>query len=310
MKNNISIIIPTYNGAHKITHILDALSQQTYQDFEIIIVVDGSTDNTKEVLTKIKQSFDNLTIIYQPNGGRSVSRNRGVAAAQGDYLLFFDDDMRPTPPAVAQHLAHVEKHPNSILVGTQIEEWDVLKNDIQHYKGYLSRKWESEAFNPQTEGKQDPKQPFLTAAHTSMPKAIFEKLGGFDERLTDSEDFDLAVKASLAGIPIYFRPDIIAWHDDFITCQSYIKRQREYKNAHVKLRQIAPERYKNFPQHAPAKPTFPKNIVYSFFGNRFWVRLIDSPRNPLKYLPKSLRYRIYDWVITGLGVHFTNRKIQ
>ncbi len=310
MANRISIIVPTYNGANKIPHILEALSQQSIQDFEIIVVVDGSTDNTQEVLTKIKQSFHNLHIIYQANGGRSVSRNRGVAAAKGDYLFFFDDDMRPTPSVLAQHLAHAEKYPDSILVGTTLEDERILSSDIQYYKSFLSRKWSKEASNPETEGRQDPKQPFLTAAHCSMPKALFEKLEGFDERLTDSEDFDLAVKAVQAHIPIYFRPDIIAWHDDFITCQSYIKRQREYSKSHLKLRQVAPERYKDFPQYTAIKPDFPKNIVYSFFARQYWVKLIDSPQNLLKYLPKALKYRIYDWVITGLGVHFTERKIN
>jgi len=308
LANSISVIVPTYNGAKKLPHILEALRQQTVKDFEIIIVVDGSTDHTKEILEKHSKYFTNLNILYQENGGRSISRNHGVATAKGEYLLFFDDDMRPVPFAISQHLAHIQAHPDTILVGAQVEEWEVLESDIQHYKGYLSRKWSGASYNPQTEGLQDPKQPYLTAAHFSISKTLFDKLGGFDELLTDSEDFDLAIKAIKANIPIYFRPDIIAWHDDFITCQSYIKRQREYTKSHQKLRQLYPERYQNYPQHSPNKPSFIKNIIYSFFGTRYWVRTIDG-YNWLKYLPKSLRYRVYDWVITGLGIHFTERKI-
>ncbi len=308
MKIDLSVIVPSYNGAAKLPNILEALQQQTDQDFELVIVVDGSTDHSEAVLTQYSKNFQYIKIIYQPNGGRSVSRNRGVEEANGNYLLFFDDDMRPVPSAIAQHKAHITQHPRAILVGAQIEDWKVLQNDVQHYKGFLSRKWSSQTYQPDRQGRLGRDSIYLTAAHFSIAKAVFEQLGKFDENLTDSEDFDLAVRAVKAGIPIYFRPDIVAWHDDFITCQSYIKRQREYLASHQKLRKLKPELYKDFPQHLPAPLTFPKKQVYQFFAKPYWVRTIDG-QNWLKYLPKAIRYRVYDWVITGLGVHFKERNI-
>lgn len=309
MTINLSIIIPTYNGAAKLPNILKALQQQSDQDFELIIVVDGSTDNSMEVLAQYNKNFGQIKIIYQSNGGRSVSRNRGVAEASGAYLLFFDDDMRPSPNVVAQHKAHIAQYPNAILVGAQIEDWEAIQNDVQRYKGTLSRKWSEQTYQTTTQGLLGKEAVYLTAAHFSIAKAVFEQLGSFDENLTDSEDFDLAVRAVNANIAIYFRPDILAWHDDFITCQSYIKRQREYLASHQKLRQLKPDLYKDFPQHLPKPLTFPKKQVYQFFAQPYWVRTIDG-QNWLKYLPQAIRYRIYDWVITGLGVHFREKEIK
>lgn len=85
---SLSLIIPTYNGAHKIVNLLDSLKEQTLQPNEIIIVIDGSTDNTIEVLQTYKQFFTNLTIIEQENQGRACVRNNGAKIAKSDYYNY------------------------------------------------------------------------------------------------------------------------------------------------------------------------------------------------------------------------------
>lgn len=87
----ISVVIPLYNKAHTIVNTLNSVLQQIYQNFEIIIVNDGSTDNSVEI---IKQHFvdDRIRIINQKNAGVSVARNRGVEEAQSEYIAFLDGD--------------------------------------------------------------------------------------------------------------------------------------------------------------------------------------------------------------------------
>ncbi|MFA6391396.1 MAG: glycosyltransferase family A protein [Patescibacteria group bacterium] len=86
----ISIIIPTYQHGQALKQCLDSLFAQTYQDFEIIVVNDGSTDNTKIVLEHYK---DRIKVINQANSGSNAARNNGSKSAIGDYLLFCDADI-------------------------------------------------------------------------------------------------------------------------------------------------------------------------------------------------------------------------
>src|SRR6187397_1060160 len=100
-KMSTSVIIPTYNGAHKVVNVLRALEQQTHLPDEVVVVIDGSTDNTAELLRTNTFKLPSLRIIEQPNGGRAQVRNRGAKEASQDLLIFFDDDMRPVPQSVA-----------------------------------------------------------------------------------------------------------------------------------------------------------------------------------------------------------------
>ncbi len=90
----ISIIIPTYNHARELELCLASIRAQTFQDFEIIVVDDGSVDNPEQVV----RHYSNLIFIRQPNMGAAAARNRGFERAQGEYVIFVDADvvMKPT----------------------------------------------------------------------------------------------------------------------------------------------------------------------------------------------------------------------
>src|SRR5687768_10186088 len=137
----VSVIIPTYNGADKIPFIIKALEHQTFKEFEVLVVVDGSTDNTLEVLNNIKPTFSSFKVLSQENKGRASVRNTGVKNANGDLLIFFDDDMLPIESCVVAHVAHHEKYPNSILTGGLIEEVNFKSPEILKFKSFLSGKW-------------------------------------------------------------------------------------------------------------------------------------------------------------------------
>lgn len=299
----VSIIVPSYNGAHKLPNILKALEAQTVQDFETIVVVDGSTDNTREVLESTQWQL-NLQVVYRENGGRAVVRNAGVVAAKGDLLIFFDDDMRPTPVCVELHLAHHAQYSASILVGSQLEDFEKVSSDFQQFKAELSRTWAPfDNF-----GQIPANQPFITAANFSLSKTLFERLEGFDERLTDAEDFDLAVRAVGEQVPLYFNNKVLAWHDDFVTCSGLIKRHRQYHQSHITLQELKPDLYQKYDQYKTAKIGRFKKIIYWFFAQKFWRWSIDK-FNWLRILPKQLRYKIYNIVLTGYSVYFIDKKI-
>jgi len=100
----ISIIIPVYNGEKTINRTLDSLIQQTCNEFEVIVIDDGSTDKTKDILKNYKALFKNanrqIKIINQENSGVSVARNRGIIEARGKYVAFLDSDDYLSPSMV------------------------------------------------------------------------------------------------------------------------------------------------------------------------------------------------------------------
>ena len=105
----ISVVIPTYQRRTSIQRALDALGRQTLPatEFEVIVPIDGSDDGTKEMLDGFQAPF-RLTAIWQPNQGRAAARNAGTRLANGELIVFLDDDMEPVPGFLQ---AHLDAHP-------------------------------------------------------------------------------------------------------------------------------------------------------------------------------------------------------
>jgi glycosyltransferase involved in cell wall biosynthesis len=108
----VSIVIPTYNRANRVVQTLDSIFAQTYSYFEVIVVDDGSTDNTIQVLEEYKQQTPRkeiaFTIVRQANAGAPVARNKGLSMAKGEYIVFFDSDD-------LMHKSRIEKQTKCIL---------------------------------------------------------------------------------------------------------------------------------------------------------------------------------------------------
>ncbi|MCA8833416.1 glycosyltransferase family 2 protein [Hymenobacter pini] len=295
----VSVIIPSYNGAAKLPNILAAIQQQLTAPHEVIVVVDGSTDNTAEVLQSYQTRMANLRVVMQENKGRAAVRNRGAAEATGQLLVFFDDDMRPQPECLTAHVAHHQQYPGSLAVGMQQEEMLPGNSDFQNYKASLSRKWLEKYVAIPDGVPMDPQGLFVSAANLSVPATVFQQISGFDSVLRDIEDFDLGMRASEQGFPIYFLRNAIAWHDDFVTCGRYVNRLREYRKAHAILAGHRGELYYKYLPGAAQKPQGIKAAVFRLLAAPGWVKLVDG--NSLQVLPRAARYKLYDLVITAQG---------
>ncbi len=123
-----SIIIPTYNRAHLISKSVDSVIEQTFYDWELIIVDDGSTDNTKALVDNYCNIDNRIRYIYQENAERSAARNNGINNAKGEYVCFLDSDDYYLP----NHLLNLSKHISSdetiYYVGLVIEKDGKLTN--------------------------------------------------------------------------------------------------------------------------------------------------------------------------------------
>jgi glycosyltransferase involved in cell wall biosynthesis len=294
MKNLVSVIISTYNGAKKIPFLLEALKHQTFVDFEIIIMIDGSTDDTVQKLKEFSACFNKMRVLVQENSGRTKVKNRGAKEASGDLLIFYDDDVVPIQDSIEMHVKRFFESPERLITGNPIELFDPTKTDIQNYKANLTTVWVEKYKDSIVSMNQN--NLFFTASNCSMSRVIFEHLGGFDERLTDAEDYDIAYRALQMGTIVYFDRANKVIHNDPITCVSYIKRLREYQIAHGKLAALYPERKET---RLYRETNILKRFAYRLFAQYFLVRLIDQER--LFFMPKRIRYKLYTIVIHSLG---------
>lgn len=291
-----SVIIPTYNGAHKILTALRALERQTKQPDEVIVVIDGSTDNTEMILRDASLSLRNFRVISQQNQGRAGVRNSGARQATGDILVFLDDDMKPEPAWLASHMDHHRMNPDTILTSVAIDLYEGGMTDFQQFKLSISRKWAAELDDYDQKAIPAAKV-FITAANFSVPRSIFLSLNGFNTILNDGEDYDLAIRATRKGIPIFYRKEAFGWHLEQSSCAYTIRRNRNYYEAGKILLDANPEIYGPIFGHRREEPKTLKAKLFRFFAQKFWIDTIDA--NRWTWLPRSARYKLYDIVLTA-----------
>lgn len=294
-----SVIVPSYQGEKKIGNLIASLLLQDFKAFELILVLDGSTDDTLTLVENLLSKSDlNYSILVKPNSGRGSTRNFGAKHAQGKFLVFFDDDMVLAPDCLSAFVSFHQRYVGSIAVGQQVENKAWMKTDFQVYKSCLSEKW---TIRTDKEICYTEENLHLTAANFSLSKELFTSLNGFDERLPDVEDFELATRAFDSAIPIYYLPTARGWHNDFVTCQSYIIRQRQYNKAYQALFVIRPDLTGKFAQTVPTKTGLTKKVFYWFFSFSFWHKWIDREVFVIKRLPNAIRYKLYDVVVWSQG---------
>src|SRR5215212_10726407 len=108
----VSVIIPCYNQAHFLGEAIESVISQSYKNFEIIVVDDGSTDNTSEVAS----SYEEVRLVRQQNRGLAGARNRGLGEARGEYVVFLDSDDRLVSEALEVGVRELEAHPECAFV--------------------------------------------------------------------------------------------------------------------------------------------------------------------------------------------------
>lgn len=181
---DISVIIPTYNRAPFIKKAVDSVLAQTYRDFELIVVDDGSIDNTKDLMKLYKKR---IKYIYQKNQGPSVARNKGIKEANGDFMAFLDSDDWWRKDKLEIQIRQMIKNPDLLISHTQ-EVWykhgKILNQRNKH------RKFAGNIFDKCL------KICAVGMSTIMARKELFSKVGLFDENLPCCEDYDLWLRVS------------------------------------------------------------------------------------------------------------------
>lgn len=213
MKDLVSIIIPTYNSAKYLKEALDSALKQTYRNTEIIVVDDGSTDNTKEILADYVNG-KKIKYLYKENGGLASARNWGIKKAIGKFISFLDaDDL--------YSLNKVERQVELFAVNDDIGV--VFSKSLFFFEGNKSRKFFFKNDVKLKEGVVNDvlerlKNANFINVNTAMIKSeIFSESNIlFDEYLKTSEDWDLWIRIAKAGFKFYFL-------DEFL-CETRLRR--------------------------------------------------------------------------------------
>ena len=180
----ISVVIPTYNRGYLISRAIKSVLQQNYKPFEIIVVDDGSDDNTTEVL----RSYDsNIKIIQQENSGVSAARNAGIAVAQGEWIALLDSDDEWLPDKLYNHTRFTESHREYKIFQSE-EIW--IRNGRRVNPRKKHKKYAGHIFE-----KCLPLC-IISPSAVIFKKELWQEMNGFDESFPVCEDYDMWLRIS------------------------------------------------------------------------------------------------------------------
>ena len=148
----VSVVMPAYNAADYLAEAIESVLAQTFGDFELIVINDGSTDRTREILASFERRDARVRVLDQPNAGVIESLNRGIREARGRYIARMDADDVCLPHRLAVQVAHLERHPDLALLGGFVATADetgrvlspVVRFPVSHeelYENIGRRKW-------------------------------------------------------------------------------------------------------------------------------------------------------------------------
>jgi len=183
----VSVIIPTYNRPGMVVYTVESVLTQTFQDFEIIVVDDGSEQSAYEALLKLQARVPQIRLFQQSNLGRASARNTGLQNAQGDYVVFCDDDDLLLTEKLQKQVDFLAQHPDFGVVYSNMlyceEQGKVLCTNADYhggkhptgdiYEALLTRSW------------------IHTPVCALVRKSCLDEVGGFDVGISCGEDWDL-----------------------------------------------------------------------------------------------------------------------
>ncbi|MBN1405136.1 MAG: glycosyltransferase [Candidatus Omnitrophica bacterium] len=254
----ISVIIPFYNNVNYISQALDSVINQTYKNFEIIAVDDGSIDDTKYIVQKnIKKYPEKIKYLYQTNSGSAAARNKGIAEAKGELIAFLDSDDTWLPGNLARQTELLDKTPAVSLVHSDFiyfndqgieRKSEYSKNIKKHFSGdifyYLFR------------------ENFISTSTVVVRKDVFEKSGLFDEEFRMSQDYDLWLRITKKYKVGYVDTPLvrIRCHGNNIT--------RSKEKTYVWVNKVIEKTIESFPE---IEAELKSNLPYRLAKNHFTI---------------------------------------
>jgi glycosyltransferase involved in cell wall biosynthesis len=208
----VSVVVPVFNGAAFLGRALDSIFAQTYQTWEVVVVDDGSTDDSGGVAEACARQDERVQVVRQPNGGPGVARNRGIVECRGEFLQFLDADDELCPSKLMDQVAYLNAHPEVDIVAGQAEYFDA--------RGRLeAMDCDPPAFSI---GADLLLRNFICVNSPLTRRRALGSIGGFKshtargERVYGCEDWELWLRAVLGGCRLAYLSDVVVhnhWHE-------------------------------------------------------------------------------------------------
>ena len=202
---NVSVIVPSFNRCDLLKRALYSVVKQSYSEYEVIVVDDGSTDGTAAMVAKL---FPEINYIYQSNSGVSSARNKGLEFAKGEWMAFLDSDDEWLPTKLEEQISKLKELPDYKVCHTE-EQWIRNGSKVNQMKKHKKQGgWIFAHCLPLCA---------MSPSSIVIHRSVFEQVGNFDKTLPACEDYDLWLRIS-AKFPVIFieKPLILKYggHDD------------------------------------------------------------------------------------------------
>jgi len=292
-KVRVSVIIPAYNCDRYIVRAVESVLGQTYQDWEIIVVDDGSTDNTRQVLSPY---LDLIQYIYQDNQGAAIARNRACKLAQGEFLAFLDADDFFLPEKLEKQVACFDADPTLDMVQTG---WVIVdKNE----KGlYGVKPWEEA---PKLDLEAFVFYKSVRPSAMMLRREWWERLGGFDPRLPPTEDLDFVLRLALKGCKSVWLKEILTCyrqHDsNLMSSGSKLMKNTEILMEQFFARPDLPQHIRDL-KHAERYKCFVW-IAWRMYRDGYLPEMVESLEKSLHYTRLTGTETVFNWLETFKGV--------
>jgi glycosyltransferase involved in cell wall biosynthesis len=229
----VSVVIPAYNAASFIERTINSVLSQTYQNFEILVINDGSKDNTLEVIQKLSQKDPRIKVLDKKNSGVSDTRNLGIEMSKGDFIAFLDADDIWLPNKLEIQVSLMQKNQNLF--------WSVCNCDTIDENDQILEKAISKAPNKSPHFEE--LITWTTKSFTAMSSLMIckEKTKGvlFNSRISSPADRDFMIRLAKISDAIYI--DEVLWHyrilsnsmskNDIKVIEDMLKQYEDYEDS-------------------------------------------------------------------------------
>ncbi len=277
----ISVIIPTYNRSKVLHECLQALFRQDFpgKDYEIIVVDDGSTDKTKDVVGSLMKTHENLHYHHQRNQGQGIARNKGVEHAKGDVIVFMGDDIIVRKDFLTEHIRIHLRHPEESAAALGLVAWhpslkltsfmEWLTNGSAILGKFGGHQFAFEKLRDKSEADYN----FFYTSNISLKRNLADKYP-FDPSFSGYgwEDIELGYRLhKRVGLKIYYNPAAIGYHKHEMTEDGLKDRMRSIGKSAWIIDAKYPELKK--------VPGFWKKIVFRLISNHIALTIFRFIRN-------------------------------